>query len=78
VVITVICEWFVIDDSFSNRGRGGGFNMTDSRIEDRRTSSTDRRVDDFDRRQFVDISWPRDKERRLSGDDRRQGEDRRS
>lgn len=51
--------------------------MTDNRTEERRTSINERRAIDMDRRQFVDISWPRDKEQRLAGDDRRQGEDRR-
>jgi hypothetical protein len=52
--------------------------MTDNRTEDRRVSDSDRRTADMARRQFVDISWPRDKERRLAGDNRRQGGDRRS
>ena len=51
--------------------------MTDNRTEDRRASDNDRRTVDMDRRQFLDISWSRDKERRLAGDNRRQGEDRR-
>ena len=60
-----------------NRGSGGGLVMTDKRIEDRRASDKDRRTVDMDRRQFVDISRLRDKERRLAGDNRWQGGDRR-
>ena len=60
-----------------NRGSGGDLVMTDNRTEDRRASDNDRRTVDMDRRQFLDISWSRDKERRLAGDNRRQGEDRR-
>ncbi len=47
--------------------------MTDIRTEDKRTGADDRRTLGMDRRQFIDISWQRDKERRLAEPNRRQG-----
>jgi hypothetical protein len=55
------------------QGSGGGFAMTDIKVEDKRSGVENRRTLGMDRRQFVDISLPRDKERRLAGSDRRQG-----
>jgi hypothetical protein len=55
------------------QGSGGGFVMTDIRTEDKRTGADDRRTLGMDRRQFIDISWQRDKERRLAEPNRRQG-----
>jgi hypothetical protein len=51
--------------------------MTDDRFEDRRASDNDRRAVDMDRRQFVNITWSRDKERRLEASVRREGTERR-
>ncbi len=47
--------------------------MTDIRVEDKRSGVNDRRTLGMDRRQFVDVSWLLDKERRLGGSDRRLG-----
>ena len=48
--------------------------MTASRTEERRSEGSDRRDLDMDRRQFINISWTEDKERRLKVDDRRSQE----
>jgi hypothetical protein len=38
---------------------------------ERRTGLIDRRTATFDRRQFIAISWPIDRDRRVSKEDRR-------
>jgi hypothetical protein len=46
--------------------------------DERRTGSSDRRVSQMDRRQFIDIGWTLESERRNAPEDRREGpEDRR-
>ncbi len=47
--------------------------MTDIKVEDKRSDVADRRILGMDRRQFVDVSWLWDKERRFAEPDRRQG-----
>jgi len=47
--------------------------MTKKGSENRRTGASDRRTSPMDRRQFIDIGWAIENERRSASVDRRQG-----
>jgi len=47
--------------------------MADKGKAERRTGIPDRRSSRMDRRQFIDIGWILEKERRIASEDRRQG-----
>jgi len=47
--------------------------MADQKMTERKTIAVDRRISKMDRRQFIDIGWPIQKERRVALTDRRQG-----
>ena len=52
--------------------------MSEKNKEERRSDLPDRRESRMDRRQFIDIGWILENERRISAKDRREGpEDRR-
>lgn len=54
------------------------YKMADQEKIDRRIAVVGRRSGEMVRRQFIDIGWPIEKERRVAPEDRRQGrEDRR-
>ena len=62
------------------KGSGGlrRCKVADQRTVERRSSVVNRRTSKMDRRQFIDIGWEMDKERRAASGDRRLGlEDRR-
>lgn len=47
--------------------------MTKQGKDERRAGTSDRRGTEMDRRQFIDIGWALESERRVSSDDRRLG-----
>jgi len=55
------------------RGDQGGLKMAEKVRVERRTAIADRRLQKMDRRQFIDIGWELEKERRALPTDRRLG-----